>query len=161
MTTLFIRFEKIFFMSFWKDFKAFAMKGSVIDLAVGVIIGGAFGKIVTALVEDVIMPLVGIVTGKGEMFVDKFIILKPAKEGDVYKSLDEAKKAGANIFAYGHFIQTVVDFFIIAFFIFLAIQAMARIRAREEAKKAATPFGPSSTDQLLTEIRDILKKDKT
>ncbi len=145
-------------MAFWKDFKAFAMKGSVIDLAVGVIIGGAFGKIVTALVEDVIMPLVGIITGKGEMFVDKFIVLRPAKEGDIYHSLEEAKKAGANIFAYGHFIQTVVDFFIIAFFIFIAIQFISKMRAKEEAAKAAQPFGPSSTDQLLTEIRDLLKQ---
>ncbi len=147
-------------MAFWKDFKAFAMKGSVIDLAVGVIIGGAFGKIVTALVEDIIMPLVGVITGKGEMFVDKFVVLRPAKEGDIYHSLDEAKKAGANIFAYGHFIQTIVDFFIIALFIFLAIQFIARMRAREDAAKAAQPFGPSSTDQLLMDIRDILQKDK-
>lgn len=147
-------------MSFMKDFKAFAMKGSVIDLAVGVIIGGAFGKIVTAMVEDIIMPLVGVLTGKGEMFVDKFMVLKPAKEGDVYKSLDEAKKAGANIFAYGHFIQTIVDFFIIALFIFLVIQFMGRMhRKQEAADKAATPEpAPSSTDKLLTEIRDLLKK---
>ncbi len=145
-------------MSFMKDFKSFALKGSVIDLAVGVIIGGAFGKIVTAMVEDVIMPAVGVVTGKGQMFVDKFIVLKPAKEGDVYTSLDQAKKAGANIFAYGHFMQTIVDFFIIAFFIFLVIQAMSRMRRKEEA---ATPApAPSSTDTLLAEIRDLLKKQQ-
>jgi len=147
-------------MAFWKDFKAFAMKGSVLDLAVGVIIGGAFGKIVSAMVEDVIMPLVGMVTGKGEMFVDKFVLLTPAKPGDVYHSLDEAKKAGANIFAYGHFIQTVVDFFIIAFFIFITIKGISKLKAKEEAIKAAEPFGPSSTDKLLMEIRDILQKDK-
>lgn len=141
-------------MSFMKDFKAFAMKGSVVDLAVGVIIGGAFGKIVTAMVEDVIMPAVGVLTGKGKMFVDKFMVLKPAKEGDVYSSLDEAKKAGANVFAYGHFIQTVFDFLIIAFFIFLMIQAMARMKKKEEE----APKEPSSTDKLLTEIRDLLKK---
>ncbi len=144
-------------MSFIKDFKAFAMKGSVIDLAVGVIIGGAFGKIVAAMVEDVIMPLVGVVTGKGQMFTDKFIVLRAAKDGDVYQSLDEAKKAGANIFAYGHFIQTIVDFLIIAFFIFLVIQAMARMQRKEDAAAAAAPPAPSSTDVLLTEIRDLLK----
>ena len=145
-------------MSFLKDFKAFAMKGSVIDLAVGVIIGGAFGKIVTAMVDDIIMPAVGVVTGKGQMFVDKFYVLRAAKEGDVYKSLDEAKKAGANIFAYGHFIQTIVDFLIIAFFIFLVIQAMARMQRKEEAVAEAKAAEPSSTDKLLTEIRDLLKK---
>lgn len=135
------------------------MKGSVIDLAVGVIIGGAFGKIVSAMVDDVIMPLVGLVTGKGQMFVDKFIVLKAAKDGDVYKSLDEAKKAGANVFAYGHFIQTIFDFLIIAFFIFVVIQAMARMKRKEEAAAVvAGPPEPSSTDKLLTEIRDLLKK---
>src|ERR1035437_8656078 len=143
-------------MGFIKDFKAFAMKGSVIDLAVGVIIGAAFGKIVTAMVEDIIMPTVGVITGKGQMFVDKFYVLKPAKEGDVYKSLDEAKKAGANIFAYGHFIQTIFDFLIVAFFIFLVVQLMARMKRKEDAAEKAKVPEPSSTDKLLVEIRDRL-----
>jgi len=146
-------------MSFLKDFRAFAMKGSVIDLAVGVIIGGAFGKIVTAMVEDIIMPVVGVLTGKGEMFADKFIVLRAAKEGDVYKSLDEAKKAGANVFAYGHFIQTIVDFLIIAFFIFLVIQAMGKIRRKEQEAEIAKAAEPSSTDKLLMEIRDRLPQN--
>ncbi len=147
-------------MSFIKDFKAFAMKGSVIDLAVGVIIGGAFGKIVSAMVEDVIMPLVGVVTGKGQMFVDKFIVLKPAKDGDVYKSLEEAKKAGANVFAYGHFIQTIFDFLIVAFFIFLVIQLMARMQRKEDAWPKKQKFRRCLlTDKLLTEIRDRLPKN--
>ncbi len=146
-------------MGFLKDFKAFAMKGSVIDLAVGVIIGGAFGKIVTAMVEDILMPAVGVLMGKGEMFKDKFVVLKRAKPDDIYTSLDEAKKAGANVFAYGHFIQTIVDFLIIAFFIFLVVRFMARINRKEEEKKvAAPPPGPTPTEQLLTEIRDELKK---
>lgn len=143
-------------MGILKDFKSFALKGSVIDLAVGVVIGAAFGKIVTALVEDVIMPLIGVLTGKGQMFADKFVVLKPAKEGDVYKSFDEARKAGANVFAYGHFMQTVVDFLIIAFFIFLAIRLMAQVRKKEEE----APKPPSTTDALLMEIRDLLKKQK-
>ena len=145
-------------MSFLKDFKSFAMKGSVIDLAVGVIIGGAFGKIVTAMVEDVIMPVVGVLTGKGEMFVDKFVVLKPAKDGEVYQSLQEAKKAGANVFAYGHFIQTIFDFLIVAFFIFIVVRMMAKMqRKQDDAIAAATPPpGPSSTDTLLMEIRDRL-----
>ena len=143
-------------MGFLKDFKDFAMKGSIIDLAVGVVIGGAFGKIVTALVEDVIMPFVGVITGKGELIADKFYILRPAKEGEHYQTLADAKKAGANIFAYGHFLQTIVDFLIIAFFIFLVIRLMARMKQKEEEAPKAPP-APSSTDVLLTEIRDLLK----
>ncbi len=142
-------------MGFVKDFKAFAMKGSVVDLAVGVIIGAAFGKIVAAMVEDIIMPAIGVITGKGQMFVDKFIVLKTAKEGDVYASLEEAKKAGANVFAYGHFIQTIFDFLIVAFFIFLIIRAMAKLQKKHE--ETPKPAAPSSTDVLLTEIRDLLK----
>ena len=145
-------------MGFFKDFKAFALKGSILDLAVGVVIGGAFGKIVTAMVDDIIMPLIGVATGNGQMFADKFKVLKYAKPGDVYKSLDEAKKAGANVFAYGHFIQTIVDFLIIAFCIFLVIQAMAKMKKKEEAAAEVKAAEPSSTDKLLTEIRDLLKK---
>lgn len=143
-------------MSFLKDFKAFAMKGSVLDLAVGVIIGGAFGKIVTSLVEDVIMPLVGTVTGKGELLADKFTVLGPGS----YETLADAKKAGANVFAYGHFIQSVVDFFIIAFFIFMAIKVIGKLHRKEDEAKAIEPLGPSSTDKLLTEIRDLLKSQQ-
>lgn len=144
-------------MGFWQDFKSFAMKGNVIDLAVGVIIGGAFGKIVTALVEDIIMPLVAIFTGKGEKFNDKYILLKPAKDGDVYKSLDQAKAAGANVFAYGHFIQTVVDFLIIAFFIFVTVRIISRMKKKE---MESAPLGPTATEKLLTEIRDLLKNQQ-
>jgi large conductance mechanosensitive channel len=143
-------------MGFWTEFKSFAMKGNVIDLAVGVIIGAAFGKIVTAMVDDVIMPLVAVFTGKGEKFNDKFLVLKPAKDGDVYASLEQARTAGANVFAYGHFIQTVVDFLIIAFFIFLVIKGINRVKQKE-----ITPaLGPTTTEKLLTEIRDLLKKEK-
>jgi large conductance mechanosensitive channel len=144
-------------MGFWQEFKSFAMKGNVIDLAVGVIIGGAFGKIVTAMVDDIIMPLVALITGKGTTFKDKFLVLRHAKEGDVYASIEEAKTAGANIFAYGHFIQTIVDFLIIAFFIFLAIKGINKIKQQEVE---TMPLGPSTTEKLLAEIRDLLKKDK-
>lgn len=143
-------------MSFWKDFKEFAMKKNVVDLAVAVIIGGAFGKIVTSLVADIIMPLIGMVTGEGKKFTDKFIVLTPAKEGDTYTSLTQAREAGANVFAYGNFIQTVTDFVIVAFFIFVAIQLISKLHKKEEA--AAPAPGPSSTDKLLMEIRDELKK---
>lgn len=144
-------------MGLLQDFKSFAIKGNVIDLAVGVVIGAAFGKIVTALVDDIIMPFVGLVTGEGQKFTDKFYVLKPAKEGDLYKSLQEAKAAGANVFAYGDFIQTIVDFVIIAFSIFLFIKIFNRFKAKEEAKVVAAP-APSNTEKLLTEIRDLLKK---
>lgn len=143
-------------MSILKDFKAFAMKGNVMDLAVAVIIGGAFGKIVTALVNDIIMPMVGLL-GNGSKFTDKFIVLKAAKEGDVYNSLQLARDAGANVLAYGNFIQTIVDFLIIAFSIFMAIRVLERLK-RKEDEKPAPPAAPSSTDQLLMEIRDALKK---
>ncbi len=143
-------------MGFFQDFKAFAMRGNVMDLAVGVVIGGAFGKIVTAMVDDILMPVIGMATG-GQKFDDKFMVLKAAKDGDVYTSLAQAKEAGANVFAYGHFIQTIVDFLIIAFCIFLVVRAMARMQKEKEAAPAA-PAEPSSTDKLLMEIRDALKK---
>lgn len=143
-------------MGFFQDFKAFAMRGNVMDLAVGVVIGGAFGKIVTAMVDDILMPIIGMATG-GQKFDDKFMVLKAAKDGDVYTSLAQAKEAGANVFAYGHFIQTIVDFLIIAFCIFLVVRAMARMQKEKETAPPA-PAEPSSTDKLLMEIRDALKK---
>jgi large conductance mechanosensitive channel protein len=145
-------------MGFWNDFKSFAMKGNVIDLAVGVIIGGAFGKIVSAMVEDVVMPLVAMVTGKGQKFTDLFLVLRPGKEGETYQSLEQAKTAGANVFAYGHFIQTIVDFLIIAFFIFLAIRFMSRLKKEEEAKPAPKA---TASEKLLEEIRDLLKQQNS
>ncbi len=143
-------------MGFLQDFKAFAMRGNVMDLAVGVVIGGAFGKIVTAMVDDILMPVIGMATG-GQKFDDKFMVLKAAKDGDVYTSLAQAKEAGANVFAYGHFIQTIVDFLIIAFCIFMVVRAMARMQKQKEEAPAA-PAEPTSTDKLLMEIRDALKK---
>lgn len=145
-------------MGFVQDFKTFAVRGNVMDLAVGVAIGAAFGKIVTALVDDIIMPVVGLITGRGQKFTDKFYVLKPGKEGDVYKSLQEAKAAGANVFAYGDFIQSIVDFLIIAFSIFIFIKIFNRFKAKEEAKAQTAPSVPSNTDRLLMEIRDLLKK---
>jgi large conductance mechanosensitive channel len=147
-------------MGFIKEFKEFALKGNVMDLAVGVIIGAAFGKVVTAMVDDVLMPVLGMF-GSGEKFDDKYIVLKSAKPGEQYDSLVKAKEAGANVFAYGHFIQTIVDFLIVAFCIFLMIRTLTRIKKlREEAAEAAptAPPEPSTTDKLLMEIRDSLKK---
>lgn len=143
-------------MGFIKDFKSFAMRGNVMDLAVAVVIGGAFGKIVTAMVDDIIMPFVGLITGGGK-FTDRFLVLKSAKEGDTYETLVQARAAGANVLAYGNFIQTIVDFLIIAFCIFLVIRTMEKLKKKEEAAPSAPPE-PSTTDKLLMEIRDSLKK---
>jgi large conductance mechanosensitive channel len=139
-------------MGMLKEFKEFAMKGNVVDLAVAVIIGGAFGKIVTSLVQDILMPLVGLATG-GISFVDKFY----AFDGKTYVSLEDAKEAGTGVFAYGNFIQSVFDFLIIAFCIFILIKALNNLR-KKEADAPAAPPAPSTTDKLLMEIRDALQK---
>lgn len=131
-----------------KDFKEFAMKGNVMDLAVGVIIGGAFGKIVTSLVDDVIMPLVGTMLGKVD-FTNLFISLS----GGAFATLEEAKKAGAITLNYGLFINSIVNFLIIAFSIFLVVRALMKMKREEEVAPAAPP----AEEVLLTEIRDILK----
>jgi large conductance mechanosensitive channel len=148
-------------MGMISDFRAFALKGNVIDLAVGVIIGAAFGRIVTALVDDILMPLIGLATG-GTKFNDRFAVLKykEGAEGTVYKSLAEAKAGGANVFAYGDFIQTVFDFLIIAFCIFMIVRMLERARRKKEAAPAAEVAPPSATDQLLTEIRDELRRGR-
>ncbi|MCM1450529.1 MAG: large-conductance mechanosensitive channel protein MscL [Clostridiales bacterium] len=135
---------------FLNDFKEFAMKGNVIDMAVGVIIGGAFGKIVTSLVNDIIMPLVSIATGSAT-FSGLKATLRAAEtdpDGTVLKE--------ALTFNYGMFIQNIVDFLIIAFCIFVAIRFIARFKKKEEAAPAPAPE-PSKEEQLLSEIRDLLK----
>ncbi|MBP3223779.1 MAG: large-conductance mechanosensitive channel protein MscL [Campylobacter sp.] len=132
-------------MSFIQEFKEFAMRGNVIDMAVGVVIGGAFGKIVTSLVGDVIMPIVGVITG-GMNFTDLKIVLKEA--------VGETPAVTIN---YGSFIQTTVDFIIIAFCIFCAIKAINKLKKEKPAEPEA-PAEPSEDIKLLSEIRDLLKK---
>lgn len=141
-------------MSFLKEFKEFAVKGNVMDLAVGVIIGGAFGKIVTSLVDNILMPVIGVLTG-GANFTDSFVLLNDSK-GTGFKSLAEAKAAGAPAFAYGAFIQSILDFIIIAFCIFLLVKFMNRLARKKEEAPAAPP-APSTQEKLLMEIRDALK----
>ena len=141
---------------FLTEFKEFAMKGNVIDMAVGVIIGGAFGKIVTSLVNDIIMPVVGIATG-GVNFKDHKILLKAAET-----AADGTVINPEVMLTWGMFVQSIVDFLIIAFCIFVAIRWMnklkkATIKAKEEAPAAAAPAEPTKEEQLLTEIRDLLK----
>ncbi|MBO7099936.1 MAG: large-conductance mechanosensitive channel protein MscL [Bacteroidaceae bacterium] len=141
-------------MSFIQDFKAFALKGNVVDMAVGVIIGGAFGKIVTSVVNNIIMPPVGFLTG-GVDFTDLKVTLKEAVvEGE--NVVSEAVTLN-----YGQFIQDVVDFLIIAFCIFLMIKGIAKLTRKKEEEAAAEPAPepePSAEEKLLTEIRDLLKK---
>ena len=139
-------------MSFIQDFKAFALKGNVVDMAVGVIIGGAFGKIVTSIVNNIIMPPIGVLTG-GMDFTDLKLVLKDAvKEGD--QVVSEAVTIN-----YGQFIQDVVDFLIIAFCIFLMVKGIAALSRKKEEKLAepAPAPEPSAEEKLLTEIRDLLK----
>ncbi|MFA7326048.1 MAG: large-conductance mechanosensitive channel protein MscL [Candidatus Kapaibacterium sp.] len=140
------------------DFKAFVMKGNVIDMAVGIIIGGAFGKIVTSLVNDVIMPPLGMLMG-GVSFIDLKMVLKDG----VAESTDAAGAAIAAVpevaIYYGNFIQTTVDFLIIAFAIFMMIRLFMNMRRKkEEVAVDAPPPAPTKEEQLLTEIRDLLKK---
>ena len=140
-------------MSFIQDFKAFALKGNVVDMAVGVLIGGAFGKIVTSVVNNIIMPPIGVLTG-GVDFTDLKVTLK------------EAVMDGENVVSeavtlnYGQFIQDVVDFLIIAFCIFLMIKGIAALTRKKKAEDDAAPAPepePSAEEKLLTEIRDLLK----
>jgi len=132
-----------------KEFREFAMKGNVIDLAVGVIIGGAFGKIVSSLVDDLIMPPLGLLLGKVD-FASLFINLS----GQEYATLAEAKKAGAATLNYGVFINTIVNFLIVASAIFFVVRAMNRMKKEEAAAPAPAP----AQEVLLGEIRDILKQ---
>ena len=138
-------------MGFIKEFKEFAMKGNVMDMAVGVIIGGAFGKIVTSLVNDMLMPIISLCTG-GIDFTNLFVNLSDDVK---YKTLAEAQEAGASVFAYGTFIQNIIDFIIIAFCIFLMIKAMNKMKKKEEPAPEA-PKGPTQ-EELLAEISDLLK----
>ena len=134
--------------SFLQDFKAFAMRGNVIDMAVGVIIGGAFGKIVSSIVADVIMPPIGLLVG-GVNFTDLKLQLKPA----------EVVEKAAVTLNYGNFLQATFDFIIIAFSIFLFIRLLAKLnRKKEEVPAPAAPPAPSKEEVLLTEIRDLLKE---
>ena len=140
-------------MSLVQEFKEFAMKGNVVDLAVGVIIGGAFGKIVDSLVKDMIMPVVGKLMG-GVDFKHLYINL-----GDkTFETMEAAEKAGAPLFKYGVFVNSVIDFLIVAMAIFVAIKAMNKMKRAEPAPAPEAPPAESDEVKLLREIRDALKK---
>ena len=141
--------------SFLQDFKTFAMRGNVIDMAVGVIIGGAFGKIVSSIVADVIMPPIGLLVG-GVNFTDLKLQLKPAEV------VDGVEKAAVTL-NYGNFLQATFDFIIIAFSIFLFIRLITKLTTKKKEEVAATPPAPpapTKEEVLLTEIRDLLKEKK-
>ena len=135
-----------------KEFKEFAIKGNVIDMAVGVVIGGAFGKIVGSLVSDVIMPPIGLLLGKVD-FTNLFLNLS----GTPVASLADAKAKGLATLNYGVFINTTFEFFIIAFAIFMVVKQINRLKREAPAAPAAPPE-PSNEEKLLVEIRDLLKK---
>ena len=139
--------------SFLQEFKAFAMKGNVIDMAVGVIIGGAFGKIVSSIVADVIMPPIGLLVG-GVNFTDLNGVLKPAEMVD-------GKEVAAVTLNYGNFLQVTFDFLIIAFSIFMFIKLLTKLTEKKKEEAPAVPPAPpvpSKEEVLLTEIRDLLKE---
>lgn len=138
---------------FLADFKEFAMKGNIVDMAVGVIIGGAFGKIVSSLVNDIIMPVVSIVTG-GEGYKNLKYVITPGRAAT--ETAAAVEEVAIN---YGVFIQNIVDFFIIAFSIFVALRVIMKFKKKEEEAPAPVPE-PSKEEVLLTEIRDILKEKK-
>ena len=142
-------------MSFMKEFREFAVKGNVIDLAVGVIIGGAFGKIVDSIVNDLIMPIVGLIFGKLD-FSNLFVALGTVPEGTPH-TLEAIRKAGVPVFAYGSFITVAVNFIILAFIIFLMIKQINRLK-REAPVEAPAPEATPEDVVLLREIRDSLKR---
>jgi large conductance mechanosensitive channel len=136
-----------------KEFKEFAMRGNVVDMAVGIIIGVAFGAIVSSFVSDVLMPVIGLFAG-GMDFSNQFVVLKQGAVAGPYVSLAAAKQAGAVTLAYGVFINTIVNFLIVAFALFLVIKGMNATRRPAPAVAAA----PSNEEVLLTQIRDLLAR---
>ena len=136
-----------------KEFKEFAVRGNVVDMAVGIIIGAAFGKIVDSLVKDVIMPPIGLLLGKVD-FSNLFLVIKQGVQAGPYLTVEAAQKAGAVTFNYGVFINTLISFVIVAFAVFLLIRVINRLKMQEEKKPAATP----EEIVLLRDIRDSLKR---
>ncbi len=139
-----------------KEFREFAMRGNVVDMAVGIIIGVAFGTIIQSLVKDVIMPPIGLALGNVD-FSNLFSVLKEGVPPGPYAALVEAQEAGAVTINYGTFINTIITFLIVAFAVFLLIRSINNMKKKEDEAPAAPPE-PSKEETLLTEIRDILKQ---
>ena len=138
-----------------KEFKEFALKGNMLDMAVGIVIGGAFGTIISSLVKDVIMPPIGLMLG-GVDFAESFILLKAGETAAPYATLAAAKEAGAVTLNYGLFFNAVISFLIVAFSVFMLVRQYNRLKAAEKAAPAAPPEPPKQ-ELLLGEIRDLLK----
>lgn len=138
-----------------KEFREFAMRGNVVDMAVGIIIGAAFGTIVQSLVNDMIMPPIGLVLGNVD-FSNLFVVLKEGTPASPYPALTDAMKAGAVSINYGKFINTVVSFLIVSFAIFIVVRNINKLRSQKEEVPPAPPE-PSNEAKLLAEIRDILR----
>ena len=139
----------------FKEFREFAIKGNVVDMAVGIIIGAAFGTIVQSLVNDVIMPPIGLVLGNVD-FSNLFVVLKQGVPPGPYAALADAQTAGAVTINYGLFINTVISFLIVAFAVFILVKNINRLKRQQEEAPPAPPE-PSNEEKLLTEIRDILR----
>lgn len=139
-------------MGFFADFRKFLMKGDIIALATAVVIGAAFNKVISSVVSDIIMPIIGIITG-GTDFSQKFVSL----DGEQYETLEAAREAEAAVLTYGNLIDTIIQFIIVGFFIFLILRSYEKMKKTKEAPTVAAPKGPSQ-EQLLTEIRDELRR---
>lgn len=144
-----------------KEFREFAIRGNMVDMAVGIIVGGAFGGVVKALVDFVLMPPIGLLVG-GVDFTNLFVVLRegPTTKGP-YASLEAASQAGATVLAYGSFVNALINFLIVAFAVFLVVKAVNRLRREEKAEPApVAPPEPSAEERLLTEIRDLLAQGR-
>lgn len=144
-------------MSIVSEFKEFALKGNVMDLAVGVIIGGAFGKITASLVEDIFMPIISMILGGNVDFSNMYIVLGdvPAGTADTYAAL---KEAGVAVLAYGQFLTVLINFILLAFVVFLMVKGINSMRRKEEAAAPAAPAADPADIALLKEIRDELRR---
>lgn len=140
----------------FKEFREFAVKGNVLDMAVGIIIGAAFGTVVRSFVDDVIMPPIGLLVG-GVDFSQLFAVLQQGDPAGPYATIEAAMEAGAVTVNYGTFINTIISFLIVAFAVFLLVRSYNRLRAAAEEPEAPAPVEPPKEQQLLTEIRDILR----
>jgi large conductance mechanosensitive channel len=142
----------------FREFREFAVRGNVVDMAVGILIGAAFGAIVRSLVADVLTPPIGILLGNVD-FTNLFAVIQPGVEAGPYATLADAQEAGAVTINYGVFLNSVVSFVIIAFAVFMLVRSLNRLKRQEEAKPAPPP-APSREETLLGEIRDLLQAER-
>jgi large conductance mechanosensitive channel len=143
-----------------KEFREFAIKGNMVDMAVGIILGGAFGGVVKALVEFILMPPIGLLVG-GADFANLFVVLREGPTKGPYPSLDAATKAGATVLAYGSFLNALINFLIVAFAVFLLVKGVNRLRREKAAEQVPeAPPEPTAEERLLAEIRDLLAQNR-